>query len=225
MNNPANKKFYDDEKNAREYIESREDFDGGFLIEFLKKYLKPNSTVLELGMGAGKDFDILSKTFQATGSDYSQIFLDIYREKKPNADLLLLDAVTLETDRKFDCIFSNKVLHHLSPDDLKKSFKRQKEILNKNGIIFHTFWYGEKREKFQDLNFIQYKLSKLWEMTNGDFRFIEAGGYTELIKADSIYLVLQEKALIQFFEISFQTFLIYPVLTPFSASDNFVIYA
>lgn len=194
MIKPAAERFFDVEQNVREYIEMCEGMDGRFLIEILKKHLKPNSTILELGMGPGNDLDILKQTYQATGSDYSQVFLDIYKQKNEDADLLLLDAVTLETDRKFDCIYSNKVLHHLSRDDLKRSFKKQKEILNENGILFHTFWLGEKEEKFQDLHFIQYKMNELWEMTNEDFRFIESKGYQELIKSDSIYLVLQKKS-------------------------------
>ncbi len=150
------KKFFDNEKNVKEYIEACEGKDGGFLIEILKKYLEPNSTVLEIGIGAGKDFEILSETFKTTGSDNSQLFLDIYKQKNPDTDLILLDAATLETDRKFDCIYSNKVLHHLSKQDFKKSLKLQKELLNNNGILFHTFWLGEKEAKYQDLNFIQY---------------------------------------------------------------------
>ncbi|MGI8668695.1 MAG: class I SAM-dependent methyltransferase, partial [Aridibacter sp.] len=157
MSKPKSEKLFDDEKTVKEYIESRAEMDGGFLIEILRKYLEPNSTVLELGIGAGKDFEILSETFTATGSDNSQLFLDIYKQKNPDADLILLDAATLETDGKFDCIYSNKVLHHLSRNNLERSIKLQKKLLNNKGILFHTFWHGEKAEEFQDLKFIQYK--------------------------------------------------------------------
>ena len=191
MTKPAAKRFFDDEKNVREYIEMCEGMDGRDLIEILKKYLKLNSTVLELGMGPGTDLEILNETFQAMGSDYSQVFLDIYKEKHPNADLLLLNAVILETDRKFDCIFSNKVLHHLSPDELKKSFKRQKDILNENGIIFHTFWHGEKEKEFQDLRFVHYKMNELIRMTENNYELIEIDLYKEMNKDDSIYLILR----------------------------------
>jgi len=62
---------------------------------------------LELGIGLGKDFNILKKSYAVTGSDNSQVFLDKYKQKHPDADLLFLDAVTIQTDRKFDCIYSN----------------------------------------------------------------------------------------------------------------------
>ncbi|MCH9659234.1 class I SAM-dependent methyltransferase [archaeon] len=104
-----------------------EGYDGAELIKILQKYLPKSSTVLEIGIGPGKDMDILKKSYTVTGSDNSQIFLDKYKEKYQNVDLLPLDAVTTKTDRKFDCIYSNKVLHHLTKKYLRESLQRQKE--------------------------------------------------------------------------------------------------
>jgi cyclopropane fatty-acyl-phospholipid synthase-like methyltransferase len=191
MLKPADQRFFDIEQNVRDYIEAREGMDGKFLIEILKKHLKPKSKVLELGMGDGKDLDILNEIFNATGSDNSKIFLDIYKQKTPTADLLLLDAVTLKTKRKFDCIYSNKVLHHLTLEDLKKSLKKQKVLLKNNGILFHTFWHGGKKEQFQDLNFIHYKIDELKEITAKDFNLIEIDTYKEMVANDSFYIILQ----------------------------------
>ena len=112
--------FFDTKKGVEQYIKMAEGYDGAELIKILQKYLPANSTVLELGMGPGKDMDILKKSYAVTGSDNSQVFLDKYKEKYREADLLLLDAITLQTDRKFDCIYSNKVLHHLTQEDLWK---------------------------------------------------------------------------------------------------------
>jgi len=50
-------------------------------ISALTKFLPAGATVLELGMGPGVDFDLLSQHYQVTGSDNSQVFLDRYREK------------------------------------------------------------------------------------------------------------------------------------------------
>jgi len=138
-----------------------ESYDGAELIKILQKYLPENSTVLELGIGPGKDMDILKKSYTVTGSDNSQIFLDKYKEKYQDADLLLLDAVTLQTDRKFDCIYSNKVLHHLTKEDLAKSLQRQKDVLNSNGIVFHSFWKGNKVENMDGLLFTYYEIEDL----------------------------------------------------------------
>ena len=72
-------------------------------------------------MGPGKDLDMLAKHYQVTGSDLSGVFLDLYRKKHKDADLLLLDAVSLKTDREWQGIYSNKVLHHLSKEELSES--------------------------------------------------------------------------------------------------------
>ena len=122
----SNMGFFDTEQGVNEYIKLAEGYDGAELIKILQKVLPEKSTVLELGMGPGKDLDILSKFFKATGSDSSQVFLDRYKQENPEADLLKLDAVTIPTDRTFDCIYSNKVLHHLTRKELKESFQRQK---------------------------------------------------------------------------------------------------
>jgi SAM-dependent methyltransferase len=127
--------YFDDEKNVEDYIRMAEGYDGRELIEILKTYLQPGATVLELGMGSGKDFELLSETYQVTGSDYSTVFVDRYRQKDVEADLVLLDAVTMDIDRKFDCIYSNKVLHHLTRDDLKLSLQRQAVVLNDHGLL------------------------------------------------------------------------------------------
>ena len=53
-----------------------EGHDGRQFIPVLRRYLKDGSKVLELGMGPGKDFELLSEYFQITGSDNSQVFID-----------------------------------------------------------------------------------------------------------------------------------------------------
>jgi cyclopropane fatty-acyl-phospholipid synthase-like methyltransferase len=138
---------------AQEYIRMSEGYDGSELIKVLKKHLPSGSSVLELGMGPGKDLDILRESYRVTGSDNSHKFLDIYREKNKHVDLLFLDAVTLHTDRRFDCIYSNKVLIHLSGEQLKLSFDRQRKILHPGGLLLHSFWYGESEEFFNGLRF------------------------------------------------------------------------
>lgn len=183
--------YFDNEKNARDYIEMAEGYDGRELIEILKGYLPEGATVLELGMGPGVDLELLSLSYQVTGSDNSQTFLDIYRQTNPDADLLLLDAITIETSFKFDCIYSNKVLHHLSADELAQSFLRQKEILNPGGVLLHSFWYGEHEEFMDGLRFRYYTEEILLGMVEPLFEVLEITKYKEMEADDSVYLVLK----------------------------------
>ena len=121
--------FFHQEKNVNEYIKMVDGYDGRELIEELQKHLPRGSSVLELGMGPGIDLTLLKKYYQVTGSDYSEVFIERYRKQHPEADLIVLNATTLKTDRKFKGLYSNKVLMHLTREELKQSIKRQVEIL------------------------------------------------------------------------------------------------
>ena len=185
--------YFKEKKNALEYIKMVEGYDGRDLIEILKKHLPSGSSVLELGMGPGTDLEMLSETYKVTGSDYSKAIIDIYRKKGKITDLLVLDAKTLETDRKFDCIYSNKVLIHLTREDMKTSLARQKELLNPGGILLHSFWKGEREEEKQGILFVYYTEDQLVEMTKEDYELLEIGTIKDLEDDDSIYIVLKKK--------------------------------
>lgn len=185
--------YYDNEKNVKEYMAMAEGYDGKALIEVLKKYLAKGATLLEIGMGPGKDLDLLRAFYDATGSDNSQVFLDLYKVKNKHAHVILLDAKTIDTDKKFDCIYSNKVLHHLTVEELKKSLQRQKAVLNDNGLLFHSFWYGSKTEKYHGLRFTYYTEARLRKVIGNDFEIIEIERYKEMEDDDSIYALLKKQ--------------------------------
>ena len=185
--------FFDTEEGVHEYLEMAKGHDGRELIEKLSEYLKPGSTVLELGMGPGKDLELLSKRYEATGSDNSNLFVEIYRKNNPAADLLLLDAVTLDTDRRFDCIYSNKVLQHLEREHLERSVPRQSAVLEKGGLLAHALWYGSKVEEHGGLHFQFYQEADIEEIFGGLFEFILVERYEELEPGDSIFVVLKKE--------------------------------
>ena len=184
--------FFDTEEGVSEYLEMAKGHDGRELIEKLSEHLQPGSTVLELGMGPGTDLELLSKRYQVTGSDNSSLFIETYRKVNPEAELLLLDAVTLETDRRFDCLFSNKVLHHLMREDLEKSVPRQADILEEGGLLAHAFWYGDKVEEHGGLHFQYYEESDLQELFGDHFDVVLMERYEELEPDDSIFIILKK---------------------------------
>ena len=185
--------YYDDPKNAAEYIKMAEGYDGAYLIDILKQHLPAGATVLELGMGPGVDLEILGRDFQVTGSDRAQPFLDLYRQRHPKADLLLLDAVTLETKRRFDGIYSNKVLHHLTIDELRDSFQRQAELLKPGGMLLHSFWHGNKVEEIAGMRFFYHTLETLKPLYDANYALLESGIYAEMETDDSLYVVLRKR--------------------------------
>lgn len=184
-------KYFKNKKNVDEYIKMADGYDGKDIIEKLKKYLPDGSTILELGMGPGKDLDILKQDYSVTGSDNSKVFLDMYRNVHPEADLMNLDAIKLKTERNFDCIYSNKVLHHLTRKDLKESFINQAKRLNPNGVLCHTLWYGDTDFSHKGLSFAYYTEETIKEYFSSSFEILLMEQYRELEKDDSLLIVLK----------------------------------
>ena len=138
--------YYDSKRNVDAYMRMAAGYDGSVLVAVLERHLPAGSSVLEIGMGPGKDLHLLSRRFHPTGSDRSAIFVDHVRAAQPEADVLLLDAVTMQTDRRFDADYSNKVLHQLTRDELVRSLHSQRRVLKSGGIAVHGLWYGDRLE-------------------------------------------------------------------------------
>ena len=185
--------YYDDKKNVDQYNKMAEGYDGRELIDLLRQHLSPGSTILELGMGPGKDLAILGEIYQVTGSDRSTIFVEQYQETYPNADLLLLDAHTLDTDRQWDGIYSNKVLHHLTHEQLKESLARQGDLLNKGGVLCHSFWQGDDSYEMHGLHFEYYTPETLKPLIPDNFDIIVLQSAQEMGPDDTLYLILKKK--------------------------------
>ena len=184
--------YYDSEENVKAYLAMTDGYDGADLIAVLERYLPEGASVLELGMGPGKDLDLLRAAYTVTGSDTSQVFLDRYRKKHPDADVLLLDARHFGTDRSFDCIYSNKVLHHLTRDELAISFGRQRAVLNDAGLVLHSFWYGTGQETMHGLRFTYYTEATLREVWGEGFEVLALERYQEIEEGDSLYILLRK---------------------------------
>ena len=169
-------------------------YDGKLLIRQLEKILPEGASILELGMGPGKDMDILSKKYIVTGSDLSREFIRIYKIKNPKADLHVLDAHTIEINRRFDCIFSNKVLHHLSTTELTESLIRQNELLNPHGLVAHSFWEGDREEILSGLRFVYYRKQYLEYLFSRTFKIISSKIYSEVFPDDSFFILAQKSS-------------------------------
>ena len=185
--------YYSNKASVNEYLELAKDVNSGQLIKKLENVLKQNSSLLELGSGPGTDWRLLSKSYNVVGSDNSDEFLTHLQVNNPNGKFIDLDAVSLETELLFDGIYSNKVLHHLTNDELAKSIQRQSEILNPNGIICHSFWKGEGNETFKGM-FVNYHNEKsLISVFENCFEVISIKVYQEFEEDDSLVLIGRNK--------------------------------
>lgn len=185
--------YYKTKASVEEYIHLAKDVSGKQLIEKLKLVLPFNSLLLEIGSGPGTDWRILSETYQVIGSDNSSEFINHLNSKYPKGEFFELDAVSLNTEKKFDGIYSNKVLHHLTDSELADSVKRQHEILNSNGIVCNSFWRGQGSEIFKGL-FVNYHSEEyLKELFENLFEILSIESYKEFEEDDSLLLIGKRK--------------------------------
>ena len=185
--------YYKTKESVEEYTRLAKDVSGKQLIEKLKPILPPNSVLLEIGSGPGTDWKILNKTYDVIGSDNSTEFLNYLIHKNPNGKFLELDAISLKTDKKFDGIYSNKVMHHLTNGELINSVKRQYEILNSNGIICHSFWRGKGSEIFKGLFVNYHNEVGLRKVFKNNFKILSIENYKEFEDDDSLLLIGKKK--------------------------------
>lgn len=185
--------YYKTKESVDEYIKLANDVNGGELIEKLKKFLPPNSNLLEIGTGPGTDWNILKEDFEVVGSDNSQEFLNHLNSNNPTGRFLELDAITINTDEKFDGIYSNKVMHHLKDTELIDSINRQSDVLNLNGTICHSFWKGEGSEVFKGLFVNYHSEDSLGEFFEKYFEILMIESYDEFEAGDSLLLIGKKK--------------------------------
>jgi SAM-dependent methyltransferase len=97
--------------------------------------LNHNSRVLEIGCGTGlftrKVYDVTNA--QITAIDISEDLLEQAREKLPEADFRIEDAMALSFgDNSFDCVYGSSILHHL---DFEKALNEIFRVLKPGGSM------------------------------------------------------------------------------------------
>ena len=136
--------FIDLDKN---YLKFKKRFDHIFFfslnlgIDFFK-----NKTVLDCGCGTG-EYDILFSDYGAkkvVGLDFNYKSINqanIYKKKflKKNIFFKIGDILKINSEKKYDIIFCNGVIPHLSHKDQINFIRKIKKNLNKNGFLIISF--------------------------------------------------------------------------------------
>ena len=172
-------KDYDDIVNSG-YFDYRKD--SKIFDSISKKHLPliRNPEVLELGIGTGNFAYHLQKLkYKVYGIDNSQDMLNELNKNYKNLEAKLQDVNKLNLPKTFDIIFSHagplRFNHHRNKiifesylknyEEIKESFKRIKEHLNKNGLLIMSLNDTKsdlelskdnrlKREEYKEGNFI-----------------------------------------------------------------------
>ncbi|MBB1419653.1 class I SAM-dependent methyltransferase [Pseudoalteromonas sp. SG44-1] len=193
LNNGVYMNYYHEVNNAKAYTEMCDGFNAAEQLHMLSKVLSPEDSVLELGSGPGNDLEILAQKFRVTGSDYSPAFVNTLNKRLPDVLSLILDAVKIETEARYNAVYSNKVMHHLSDTELRQSFRRQAELLLPGGFVFHLVWQKiQAPETTHGLLFHPRSLAKMKEAMGQEFNVVESKVFSEFEDGDSLAILARK---------------------------------
>lgn len=181
--------FYDDPDSVDQYEKMCEDYDGDQLFEVLTRHLNPGQSLLEIGCGPGNDIESLKKHYAVVGSDNSDEFLKRCREKHADVEFLNVDAIKLDIDRQFDCVYSNKVLHHFPIEELILGLKRQCQVIHEDGLFAHTFWIGDQEFEKDGMYFRFHNREALISLIVDYFEILDLLDYKEFEDGDSLFVL------------------------------------
>lgn len=125
-------------------------FGGAGDLAPLLKLLKPQALVLDVGCGEGKSAEVLMKTVEVVGCDFSREALKRLRHRvdlRNGLNLVECDMVSLPfDDEKFDAISCVHALSHLVLDDRRAAAKEMYRVTKPSGLLFiEAFDRGDLR--------------------------------------------------------------------------------
>lgn len=187
-------KYFFSEKNVEDYCSLVEGFNNTYLMNVIDELLPAKKSILELGSGPGIDLKELAKKYDVIGSDNSPIFLNHFRKNNKNIKYMQLNAIDFEIDKKFDLIYSNKVLQHLKPHEFKQSLMQQASHLKNNGLILFTLWKSKFCiEEIGDMDFytVFYEKDDIVKLIPDNLEVVKYKEYKEIDDNDSFYMILK----------------------------------
>lgn len=196
--NPSNyytfsMEFFLRQEKVKAYIQNVKGFYLPTLAEHVQRNLTKGSRLLELGMGPGLDYFRLKENYKITGSDYSPYFVQEVNRMDPQGEILELDIRDIHLDRRFDGLYSNKVLPHFALEDLIPIFLSLGKLLLPGGIMVHSFWRGDGLEIFEGLPFYYYLPDDLEAFVNGNLELVYTETYGEIDSDDSFVAVFKSR--------------------------------
>jgi ubiquinone/menaquinone biosynthesis C-methylase UbiE len=144
--------------------------------DFLDK-LPPNSKVLDIGCGNGKNMVYGTTQHQMYGLENAKALTDICIQKGLNVVQGDARSIPFE-DNTFDAAIMIAVIHHINPNEHFKVLNEIKRVLKPNGTCLITNWAVEqpvnaKRRFHTGLNWVVWKGKEdeplpYWVMDNND---------------------------------------------------------
>lgn len=180
-----NKVYKEDE--IFEYFKASEGLEAKLLMARLEKYLEASSSLLDLDGEQSVELMYLRDNLAMHGTEYKEKILNSYETNTeiPNS--------VKNVFRKFDCIYSNKVMTHITENQVIESAAKQYNRLNPGGLICHTFWRGDSDVEVNGEKTYYYELEDIRNIFNEHFTILELAYFTEKVPNDSIYIIAQRR--------------------------------
>jgi ubiquinone/menaquinone biosynthesis C-methylase UbiE len=104
-------------------------------LQFLQRFLNPNSTFLEVGPGdCSLTIEVSKQVRKAYAIDVSKV-VTLNQELPENFELIISDGRSIPVPMdSIDVIYSNQLMEHLHPDDAFKQLHNIYQVLNKGGV-------------------------------------------------------------------------------------------
>lgn len=181
---------FTDLKNVEKFLKRNKSYDGRVAL-ILRSYLKKGASVLNIGLNNGKDYEVLGEWYDVVCIESSKFFIDIYNPERKMMQIYHGDDVKLDFNRKFDCIFTNRLINRFTKDELKESLQNQLDLLEADGKSFHLFYEGEGELLLGGVALNLYNQEVLKEIIPSGFEIVKFTKY--LLDNRFSYMILKKK--------------------------------
>lgn len=129
------------------------------IIKILEKSLPKYKRVLDLGSKQGEDLEILDGFYEVVASEDEKSKTRYLKDKYLDIRVILIDAINLDSHKRFECIYSKNLLDELSLEEIETSFSKQKNLLEGESLVFHIFREEKvSKEKIEKIVSKNYKI-------------------------------------------------------------------
>jgi ubiquinone/menaquinone biosynthesis C-methylase UbiE len=163
------------------------------LLEYILKYIKPNTNILDIGCGNGRLYKDIGNRFKEnityTGIDPSKNLIKLAKENNPDTNFEIYDGKNINyEDCYFDQIISIAVMHHIPKNKIIGWLTEAGRVAKKNSINIFTTWNLTKSNyklennsavigfmHYKDVRYVyNYNKEEIYEIfTKSNFKILE----------------------------------------------------